>query len=408
MREQVERTVLSVMIQSGLGGSESLFRLPKHKRVAAAISRLESRGDPIDAISVAYEGRLSVPEMVELEDYCPTAANRDHHIGCLEALNRREQIVSTVRRVAKASDSLSEEEIETEVLKAFEESQGPSERVVLLKEAIKDKIKELENPLPEGYKTGITALDAMIRPARGKQMVIAARPGMGKTAFALQFADNLSAHGIPVLVWSLEMTAVECAGRQIARASNVPVSSIDRRQLQSTDWSKMARGIGSIQENPMYYVPGHINGLEAFTRVARRAIRERGVQVCIVDYLQLIEASAVSKRANENDRVAYISRQLKILALSHNCLVVLLSQLNRQVDDTPDKIPKLHHLRSSGAIEQDADIALFLMNPSKYNPDEQDDKCLAFVAKNRQGRDDGRRPITMRWFGAYNKFLDWS
>jgi replicative DNA helicase len=214
--------------------------------------------------------------------------------------------------------------------------------------------------------SGFFALDDLLGGFQKSDLIIvAARPSMGKTAFALSFARNAAIdHGIPIGIFSLEMSTVQLATRLISAEARINAHSIRTGKFKAEDGAKISRTVHKLTSAPMYIddTPG-LSILEMRAK-CRRLKAEKNVGMIIVDYLQLMSAGRhLDSRERE---ISLISRSLKNLAKEINVPVVALSQLNRAVESTSDKRPMLSHLRESGSIEQDADVVLFLYRPEVY------------------------------------------
>lgn len=222
----------------------------------------------------------------------------------------------------------------------------------------------------------------------GELIIIAGRPGMGKTSFALNIAENVALKNkLPVAVFSLEMTGEQLVQRLISSCSLVDQGAIKRGDLTFEDMDKLYLAMNQLKNAPIYIAetPG-INVIDLRARVRRLKDQVNNLGLIVIDYVQIMSGMSNNKNSNRAQEVADISRSLKSLALELNVPVVLLSQLNREVESRHDKRPNIADLRESGALEQDADIILLLYRDDYYDSDSKD-KGLAEVniAKNRSG-----------------------
>lgn len=262
-----------------------------------------------------------------------------------------------------------------------------------------------------GVPTGYTGLDEMTSGWQASDLVIiAGRPAMGKTAFALSLAKNIAVdNNMPVGFFSLEMSNVQLVNRLIANVCEIPGNKILNGQLDQLEWARLDKNIGRLENAPIYIddTPG-LSVFELRTK-ARRLVREHQVKVIMIDYLQLMNANGMHF-GNRQEEVSTISRSLKGLAKELNIPILALSQLNRTVekrDDNQSKRPQLSDLRESGAIEQDADMVLFVHRPEYYHlyEDEKGNNLRGMaqiiIAKHRKG---ATGDVLLNFKGEYTRF----
>jgi replicative DNA helicase len=256
-----------------------------------------------------------------------------------------------------------------------------------------------------GLATGFIDLDRVVGGLQaGNMVVVAARPSMGKTALALGIAENAALnHGKAVAVFSLEMSGDELIQRLLSSTAVVDAGRIRAGKLAPEDWSRIGRAADRLSAARLY-----IDDSEGVTvgemRTKLRRLKSRdGLDLLIVDYIQLMEGNRGRKDENRVQEISSISRNLKMLARDLEVPIICVSQLNRSPDSRNDKRPMLSDLRESGAIEQDADLVLMIYRDDYYNPDNSEEKGVAevIVAKNRHGPTD-RVKLTFR--GSYAKF----
>lgn len=230
---------------------------------------------------------------------------------------------------------------------------------------------------------GMADLDALLGGLRAGQLVIvAARPSVGKTSFALAVSDNVTATGTAVGVFSLETQNTDIAAQTMAFRSGVSSEAVRRRQVQEHQWSRIAQAVESLRETPLY-VADHVTTMTQVRACAHRLKAEHDVRVIVVDYIQLL---ANPQAHDLRQEVSYVSRSLKLLARDLNVCVIGLSQLKRDVEGRKDKRPMLSDLRESGALEQDADLVLLLYREEMYkNDSDAAGTAEVIVAKNRSG-----------------------
>ena len=260
-----------------------------------------------------------------------------------------------------------------------------------------------------GVASGFTDLDKMTSGLQpGDLIIIAGRPSMGKTSLALNIAENVAIDKkLPVAVFSMEMASSQLTTRLIGSVGKVDQHKMRTGQLDDDDWEKLTDALGQLNEAPIHIDEGSaLNSYEVRAR-ARRLQRQTGqLGLIVIDYIQLMAAPSGKQGENRATEISEISRSLKALAKELNAPVVVLSQLNRSLEQRPDKRPVMSDLRESGAIEQDADVILFIYRDEVYNP-ESADKGLAeiIVAKQRNGPI-GRVKLT--FLGQYTRFENYA
>ena len=200
---------------------------------------------------------------------------------------------------------------------------------------------------------------------RSDLIIIAARPAMGKTAFVLSMAKNMAEMNVPIAVFSLEMANVQLVNRLLVNVCEIPGEKIKNGKLESYEWEQLMQRSRSLESLPIYLDDSAGLSIMELNTKARRLVKDHHVQIIIIDYLQLMNASGMKFGSREQE-VSMISRSLKQLAKELDIPIIALSQLNRGVEKTEDKRPGLSDLRESGAIEQDADMVLFIHRPEYY------------------------------------------
>jgi replicative DNA helicase len=240
-----------------------------------------------------------------------------------------------------------------------------------------------------GIPTGFTDLDDMTRGLQpGNLVLIAARPAMGKTSFAINIAEHVAGPkvGKTVGVFSLEMSSDELMMRQLASAARVDSHRLQSGFMSERDWSRLSAAMGIIAESQLHLDESPNLGVFELRARARRLKAEHNLDLLIIDYVQLME-SQDTKAENRTLEIGAISRGLKILARELAIPILLLSQLSRAVESRSDKRPMLSDLRDSGALEQDADVVLFIYRDEVYYPNKGDNSGLAevIIGKQRNG-----------------------
>ena len=232
-------------------------------------------------------------------------------------------------------------------------------------------------------------------------IIIAARPAMGKTAFVLNLAQNAALKAdAKVLIFSLEMSKEELGMRMLRSDTCIDLAKLKTGDLNRGEWEDLYIGIDRLTKAGIYIDDTPGISLMEMKNKCRRLKAEKGLDLVIVDYLQLMEAKAESRQ----QEISKLSRSLKILAKEMDCPVIVLSQLSRAVEQRIEKKPQLSDLRESGAIEQDADLVMFLYRDEYYNPDtDKPNTCEVILAKHRGG---STGTVELAWLGKYTKFAD--
>ena len=273
-----------------------------------------------------------------------------------------------------------------------------------------DQLFSRDNPSDvTGIPTGFSDLDSMTSGLQGGDLVIVAgRPSMGKTAFSLNMAENVALDsGLPVAVFSMEMASTQLAMRMIGSVGRLDQHRMRTGKLEDEDWEKLTTALGKLNEAPIFIDEGA--GLSSFDvrARARRLHRQCGkLGLIVVDYLQLMSAPAGRQGENRATEISEISRSLKALAKELDVPVVALSQLNRSVEQRPDKRPVMSDLRESGAIEQDADVILFIYRDEVYNPDSIDKGTAEIIIAKQRNGPIGR--VRLTFMGQHTRFENYA
>lgn len=378
----------------------------KHAKIYEAISALYERRDAIDVLTLSdrlkndgYLDMIGGPAyLTELTNFVPTASHVEQYaeIVAEKALRRRmikasQEIVSLGYDESKQLKELIEE-AETTLFQVSQ--QHVKQSVVSLETILTESFERLDDlhkdkKQTRGIPTGYKDLDNMLAGfQRSDLIILAARPSMGKTALALNFAHNVAVSAKePVLMFSLEMSKEQLVDRLLSMESGVDAWALRTGNLTDSDFEKIGHAMGTLSEAKMYIddTPG-ITVSDMRTK-ARREAHNQPLGLIVVDYLQLM--SGGGKFANEGNRVqeiSEISRGLKGIARELNVPVLALSQLSRSVENRTPQIPQLADLRESGSIEQDADVVAFIYREEYYNP-ETDRKKITdiLIKKHRNG-----------------------
>ena len=278
---------------------------------------------------------------------------------------------------------------------------GVSGQAATLTSILAEVLEELDRPQAPGVATGFRPLDRLIRPEAGQLIVVAARPSVGKTSLMLAIAENVARHFGPVLVVSQEMTRGELARRMLSAACRVDVPSlrgIVRNDNQRPTLLEQADILGGL---PLLIDDTPNRRVSDIESVARLLRRQGGLSLICIDYLQILTPD--NPKAPTEAQISQMSRACKMLAKSVEVPVVLLSQLNRAMENREDRRPRLADLRSSGAIEQDADVVIFLDRPHLWDAEADPTDAVVSVGKNRHGE---LGELKLKWDGPTMTFKD--
>ncbi|QEO16163.1 replicative DNA helicase [Agromyces intestinalis] len=396
------------------------FYVPKHETIFNAILSLYSHGEPTDVIAVTDEltktGELQRAGGVEylhtLTSLVPTAANAGFYaqIVAERALLRR--LVEAGTRIVQMGYA-GEGEVTELVNNAQAEIYGvtgsvESEDYVPLNEALGLAVEEMEAAQHSdgsvGVPTGFRDLDDLTNGFHpGQMIIVAARPAMGKSTLALDFARSAAiGHQLPTIFFSLEMGKAEIAMRLLSAEASVPLQKVRKGDLHNEDWTTIARVRSNISSAPLYLDDSPNMTLVEIRAKCRRLKQRVGLKMVVIDYLQLMTSG--KKVESRQQEVAEFSRALKLLAKELQVPVIALSQLNRGPEQRADKRPALSDLRESGSIEQDADMVILLHRESVYERDSpRQGEADLIVAKHRNGP---TRDIEVAFLGHFSRFAD--
>ena len=397
------------------------FYAPKHEIIFNAIIYLFGRGEPTDVIAVTdylnKQGNLlkagGADYLHSLSSFVPTAANAGYYAKIVadKAILRR--LIDAGTRIAQSGYE-SQGEVEDLVNQAQSEvfavvSQTAKDDYVGLSESIDFAIRDIELAQNRGggltgIPTGFTNLDTYTHGLHSGQLVIvAARPSVGKSTFALDIARNAAIrNNNATIFFSLEMGRSEIAMRMLSAESGIYLQSMRKGTLTEGDWAKLAAVRGKINDAPLYIDDSPNMSLVEIRAKCRRLAQQVQLKMVVIDYIQLM--SSGKKVESRQQEVSEFSRALKLLAKELNVPVVALSQLNRQPEQTKDKRPELSHLRESGSLEQDADVVVLLHREGLFEKDHpRAGEADLILAKQRNGP---TGTVTVAFQGQYSRFVN--
>ena len=405
------------------------FYEPRHATIYEAIQSLGLAEEPIDMITVTnrlrQDGELEkvggAGFVASLTVNVASAAHIEYHARIVAQKHLARELISFASNVENGAFDESndiEDLLQLAESKLFEISQRNLKRDViqinpLLGKAIEQmQVAAQRQSGLSGLPTGFNALDKMTSGWQNSDLIIiAARPAMGKTAFVLSMALNIAMQNNPVAVFSLEMSNLQLVNRLISNACEIPGEKIKSGNLSDLEWTQLLSRMPKLQGIPMYVDDTSGLSMMELRTKARRLVREHGVKLIVIDYLQLMTAGI--KLGSREQEVSTISRSLKQLAKELDIPIIALSQLNRKLEDrgNKDKRPQLSDLRESGAIEQDADIVCFIHRPEYYTRTAVDEegknikgKVEFILAKHRSG---GIGTVDMFFRHEFVRFENW-
>ncbi|MGN1327391.1 MAG: replicative DNA helicase [Clostridia bacterium] len=397
------------------------FYREDNKLIYSAILNIYNRAEPIDIITLKAElssmGKLEavggLEYIVELPEKVPTTANVDRYIKIVEDKAMLRRLIKTANEILSMGYDQTEDVeavMDNAEKKIFDVMQRKNQKgYTSIKDILVESFTQLEELYNQkqhitGVPTGFTDLDRMTAGFHGSEFIlIAARPAMGKSAFALNIGTYAATRAnVPVAIFSLEMSKEQMGNRILCSEALVDSNHVRTGELNDKELSQLAETSGVLSQAQIYIddTPG-ISIMEIRAR-CRKLKMEKNIGLVVIDYLQLIQGSG--KASGREQEIAEISRSLKILAKELNVPVIALSQLSRAVEARPDHRPMLSDLRESGSIEQDADVVMFLYRDDYYNEDSPEKNVAeVIIAKQRAG---STGSIKLAWVGEYTKFAN--
>lgn len=404
------------------------FYKETHQKIYSAIQHLFGKSEPVDILTVTHElkkrGELDLVGgpyyITQLTNRIASAANIEYHARIIsEKYIQRELIRISTEIIHDAYDETTDvfsllDKAEAELFKVAEGNINKSYES--MSDLIRESIKQIEDAKNQesgviGVASGFTALDRITSGWQPSDLVIiAARPAMGKTSYVLSLARNAAVDfNMPVAFFSLEMSAVQLVTRLVSSESEISSEKLRSGDLRSDEIQQIQTKIGGLSEAPIYIDDSA--GLSVFElrAKARRLKAQHGIQLLIIDYLQLMSGNG-DNGGNREQEISMISRSLKSIAKELNIPVLALSQLSRAVETRGgDKRPQLSDLRESGSIEQDADMVQFITRPEYYGITEDEDgnstqgMATIIIAKHRNG---SVGDVNLKFVGHLAKFED--
>ncbi|MEW6563711.1 MAG: replicative DNA helicase [Pseudomonadota bacterium] len=411
--------------------SEVDFYRAEHRIIYRHIARLIEHAKAVDVITVAESLESSaeldkvggVPYLGALAQNVPSAANIRRYAEIVRERAIMRKLAEVGTEIASSAYSPTGrdarqllDEAESKVMEIAEAGSRSKQGFLMMPDLLREVVDRIEtlyardNPSEvTGIPTGFTDLDRMTSGLQpGDLVIVAGRPSMGKTAFSINIAENVALDtGKPVVVFSMEMGGAQLVMRMIGSVGRLNQHNLRTGKLGDEDWSRLTHALGQLNDAKVYIdeTPG-LNALELRSRT-RRLFRQHGeLGLIVVDYLQLMTSPSGKASENRATEISEMSRSLKALAKELKVPVIALSQLNRSLEQRPNKRPMMSDLRESGAIEQDADLILFIYRDEVYNPDSPDKgKAEIIIGKQRNGPI-GSVALTFR--GEFTRFENYA
>ncbi len=400
---------------------ESFYR-EDNKAIFQAMFDLYAKNEPIDIITVKselvsqgnFERVGGLEYLAGLPDKVPTSANVEMYIKLVDEKASLRALISTSNElISLGYDETEKVEhiMDMAQKKVYDLSSKRAEKgYAPLKEVLVNSLAEIEKLYNQkGTVTGIsTGFDDLDRKTAGLHnsdlIIVAARPAMGKSAFAVNIAASAAIKSkVPTVIFSLEMSKEQIGNRILCSEAMVESEKIRTGRIEDNDWMKLVQTLGELSEAPIYIddTPG-ITVMEIRAK-CRKLKMEHDIGLVVIDYLQLITGSG-GRNSSREQEIAEISRSLKILAKELDVPVIALSQLSRATEKREDKRPMMSDLRESGSIEQDADIIMFLYRDDYYNPESAEQNVTEIIIGKQRNGSVGT--IKLAWLPSYTKFAN--
>ncbi len=404
------------------------FYKEAHNKIFAAIQQLFHTTQPVDILTVTQQLRKTGDlELVggpyyisQLTNRVASAANIEFHARIvLQKFIQRELIRISSETIRESYEDTSD------VLELLDKAErnlfGIAESNIRRKYEtmsglVAKALKEVETAASQksgvtGVPSGFTELDRVTAGwQRSDLIIIAARPGMGKTAFVLSLARNAAVQfNKPIAFFSLEMSSIQLVNRLVSSETEIDTEKLKKGRLEAHEWQQLNMRVGPLTNAPIYIDDTPALSVFELRAKCRRLAAEKKIELIIIDYLQLMVGGLDNKNGNREQEISHISRSLKGIAKELNIPIIALSQLSRNVERSQTKKPQLSDLRESGAIEQDADMVMFIYRPEYYGLTETEDNLPAtnlaeiIVAKNRNG---ALKSVNLKFLGHLTKFAD--
>lgn len=417
----IEQNVLGAILMGGLATYDQvsplitpdMFLRHNHKEIYRVISNLAEEGTEIDVVTVGHDCNAQVADLMYLGALvkdCPTKENAILYAKSLQGEKIKRKMISGMAQlqaqIVAERDCTKSVQMLVDFTDSITESIFVEKEPRLIKEVMKEVVEDISAAYDSGGEiigvaTGFKGLDYMLSGLEaGQVMILAGRPGSGKTTLAFNIAENVALDGKSVMFISLEMSGAEVGKKAVSSFASLNSRQIKTGTLNDEELTRLSGAVGTLADTKLIIDDkADITIGEMKTR-ARMQKRKHGLDLVVIDYIQLLEGKGI----NRTEQIGHISRNIKLMAKELDVPVIALSQLSRNLESRSNKRPMLSDLRESGAIEQDADIVAFIYRDEYYNPDTPD-KGLAEIniAKQREGE---TGVVVMETDLAKSKFMD--
>lgn len=414
--ENVPLQVMSVL-------KEEDFYLESHSQIFSAMNSIYNTNRPVDFVTLSdeldktgvLEGVGGIEYITLLTNVVPSSANYLHYVDIVKRDSVLRKLIASGQKII---ENAYESEDKTEALGMAEklifeiaqnEDRSSLEHIGDSLKTVIDKFDKIakDNSVLRGLSTGFKDLDRVTNGLQNSDLILlAARPGVGKTSLAMNIVSNVAiTQGKRCAIFSLEMPKTQLAQRALCSVATVSMAKALKGELNVEEWKAIWAANKQLNDSGLYIDDSSMNTPIDILSKCRRLKRESGLDLVMIDYLQLMNGGGKVKD-NRQQEISEITRYLKIAARELNVPIILLSQLSRAVETRKDHRPVLSDLRESGSIEQDADIVMFIYKADMYNDVVNEDEpgvCELNIAKHRNG---SLETIKLRWFGEYTTFVD--
>ncbi len=402
--------------------SEDDFYRRDHRLIFRAIASMSAKGDPCDVVTLSewldkqdlLEDAGGLAYLGTLAKNTPSAANIKAYAAIVRERSVLRQLISVGNEISNSAyqtEGRSSEELldgaEREVFKIAEMGAKGKKTVIPIRDLLTKAVDRIEtlfqqdNPIT-GVPTGWADFDEKTSGLQNSDLIIVAgRPSMGKTSFAMNIAENAAIKSnLPTVIFSMEMPGEQLAMRMFSSLGRIDAHKVRTGKLDDEDWPRLTSAVSLLAEAPMFIDDTPALSPNELRARARRIKREHGLGLIVIDYLQLMQVHGTSE--NRTNEISEISRSLKALAKELEVPVVALSQLNRSLEQRPNKRPVMSDLRESGAIEQDADVIAFIYRDEVYNEDSPDKGIAEIIIGKQRNGPIGTTRLT--FIGQYTRF----
>ncbi len=423
--------LIDVSAQADILGimKEEDFYTETHRSIFSVMTKIYQKSIPVDFITLSDQldkdklldkvGGLTY--ITTLTNAVPSAANFKYYCDIVKADSIRRKLISSGQRIIEDAYENEDKDkslqfAEKEIFDIAEKQQRSAlEHVGAPNGAIKHVIDKFDQIAKDptslkGIPTGFTEFDQITNGLQNSDLILlAARPGVGKTSFSMNILVNAATqHNKKCAIFSLEMSREQLMQRAICSLAKVSMAKALNGTMDAEEWKRIWTATKKLEQSGLYVDDSSLTTPADVLTKCRRLKAKEDIDLIMIDYIQLMSSGSNKKNENRQNEVSDISRNLKITAKELNVPIIVLSQLSRDVEKAsrPDHKPVLSDLRDSGAIEQDADIVLFLYNPEKYNDIPQQDEpgtVELIIAKHRNGR---TGTVKLRWIGEYTTFVN--